>query len=126
MTKIINKIKLLGKKILSINLAGKIIILILIGLTIYQQIYFNNVIDENEKHFKYYLNELESKFSDIESAMSDLRSEVDDFDYEDWRVNVDDVRYSADNLESQISDFGSSITDYFSYNRYRRSRVRYR
>jgi len=126
MKKIIVYTKHLGKTILSINLVGKIIILLLIGLTIYQQIHFNNVIEENENNFRYYLNELESNFSDVESAMSDLRSEVDDFDYEDWRVNVEDVRYSSDNLESQISDFSSSITDYYSYNRFRRSRVRYR
>lgn len=126
MKKLIVYIKHFGKTILSINLTGKIIVLLLIGLAIYQQIHFNNVIEENENNFRNYLNELESNFGDVESAMSDLRSEVDDFDYEDWRINVDDVRYSTDNLESQISDFSSSITDYFYYNRFRRSRVRYR
>lgn len=126
MSKIISKIKMLFKQIRSINLAGIIIIIFLIGLLVYQQIHFNNVIDENEKQFQNYLSELEYKFSDVESAMSDLRSEVDDFDYEDWRINVDEVQYSTDELESQISDFGYSINDYFSYNRYRRSRVRIR
>lgn len=124
MSKLISKIKMTLKQIRSINLAGIIIILILIGLLVYQQIHFNNIIDENKKHFQNYLSELEYKFSDVENAMSDLRSEVDDFDYEDWRINVGEVQDATDELESQISGFGSSINDYFSYNLYRGVRIR--
>ena len=120
MREIINKIKKVFNQILSINLAGIIIILILVGLLTYQQIHFNKVIDRNEKQSHNYLSELENRFSDVESAMSDLRSEVDDFDYEDWRTNAGEVQDATDELESQNSHFGSSINDYFSYPRYRR------
>jgi len=120
MREIINKIKMVVKQILSINLAGIIIILILVGLLVYQQIHFNGVIDKNEKQFQNYLSELENRYSDVENAMSDLRSEVDDFDYEDWRINVGEVQDATDELESQISDFGSSINDYSFYHRIKR------
>lgn len=124
MREIINKIKMVFKQILSINLPGIIIILILVGLLVYQQIHFNGVIDKNEKQFQNYLGELEYRFSDVESAMSDLRSEVDDFDYEDWRINVGEVQDATDELESQISDFGSSINDYSFYHRIKKPILR--
>jgi hypothetical protein len=124
MKKLTSKIKLFIKSILAINLTGKIIILLLVSLLIYQHFHYKIIVSEREEYFESYLDDLEYNFNDVENAMSDLISEVDDFNYENWGSNVDDVRNFADELESQISDFASSITGNYSYSGYGGIRIR--
>lgn len=118
-----SKIKLFIKSILAINLTGKIIILLLVSLLIYQHFHYKIIVSEREEYFESYLDDLEYNFNDVENAMSDLISKVDDFDYENWSTNVNDVRYYTDELEAQISDFASSITANFSYGGFGRTRI---
>ena len=107
----------------NINLAAWIIIFILLGTSIFQQLYYPIKIEEDKRAYKKHLDLLQFTYANITGAMDDLKAEIEDYDKNEWRANIKDIKLLIDNLENKISYYESSIFNYFNTSRAKRQKL---
>jgi len=107
----------------NINIMAIIIILMLLCIAIFQQIYYPRIIEQNKSTYKKQIEYLQYTFSNVTTSMEDLKIKVEDYNAKEWQGNIKEIRLLLDNLEEKISYYESSISNYFSPGRMKRQRI---
>lgn len=107
----------------TINIMALLIIFILLGAVIFQQLYYPYQLKKKDAAIKAHLDYLQSAYVNITNSLEDLQLKVEDYKVEDWRAHIREVKYYLDDLETKISYFESSIQNYYSPGRQKRQKL---
>lgn len=105
--------KCLRAQVTGINILSTLIIVILLGIIIFQQFYYPRQIEHQNAVFKKQIDYLQVTYANVTTAFEDLKAEIEDFNAKEWRTNVKEIRTLIETLDEKVSYYESAILDYF-------------
>ncbi len=106
-----------------INIMATIIIMLLLALNIFQQLYYPRIIEQDRAAYDRHIEYLRLSFDNVSNGMEDVQKKVEDYNANDWKENISQIRLLMDALDVKISYFSSSINNYYSPGRAKKQRL---